>query len=753
MNKKIFFAFIFSLLVTFAFGSQASAIKLKAINTLSIREANLNYDAKDNSIRGIIKVQNPEKTQKAYKLFISFTDYKSGKELRRIDLFNKYKKIDPLKISKDTFNVKNISLPNGKYNASALLEVEGLGVSSVRGLGTINVKSSAERPFLYSLDCGPDDNAESQAGKVAVKCKITPSIKQGDNAKLIFELKPVGSTAVYNKDEFVLPPSFEGEELEFALPTDGLSGGTTDISIQLYAGNGISNISYFRVFLPGDYTRILNLKLQAKDRLIDLYMNGSLYSKDRRLLVGLLDFDKLCFYKDEDLYNISPAQREISYAGATDCSAKAYPFAIVYKAKAGQDKFTLKDIVDVFGIKDKALAVEILNDTHKKEETLTDKFISSGNLTFIAIVVLTLLLFILAFVYAKKKAILLFVFALLPFALYSPSAHAEIFDSLDAPKVRFEVNFPNITKEVGQNDDIIFSFSAIDNFTGGVNKYPGTEVYSWVDNASSTKVKIMDATDSKATVVVNMPNSLSLGVHTLNFEVPASTGICGAAYDFSDFNSSVFDPVPCEFSVDFTVVPGSQVALTFYAQPKAVEKGASSKLYWFSSGANSCVASDGWSGSKALTNTAGADTGAINTDYKDFTLTCSNGSESVSRTDTVYTYVCGDGMCSQWEDCNLCSQDCGTCTGSGASSVSISADPQLIKEGGVSYITWYSNGFTSCDVTEDNPTINDHWNRLAGVEKTSNLNTDTTYTVECSDGTNTMSRSVKVRIVPNFIEF
>ncbi len=750
--KKI--SIFFLLAFVFLFGaSQADAVKLHAIEALSIKEANFNYSPKDNSANGIVKVQNPSRESKNFRIYISFVSPDSGKELLRLPVTDP-STVKSLSLAKKTFSLKSLPLPKGDYEVIILLESVGLGISSVKNLGLLKIKNSQELPFKYSLICKAD-NASAKEGYIPVACSVNPALAAEDEVSISYSLKPVGSAKIFSRDSFSLP-KMSGSNLRFSLPAKNLPGGTTDVSVQLFSKDAKSNVSYLRYYMPGKYSRIVYMKNINAERKISLYLNGSLYLENRRLLVGKLDFDKICFYQDIDLYSIAPLNREISYRNNNNCGAQAKNFAIIYKMPVGGiENIKADDILDYKGLNDRASALSILRTVFQKEYSLFEKIKNTlwldGVLPAILAFVALLGLLIFGLVFAKRKGYI----AIIAFALlFAPSAfsNAEVFDSLDAPKVRFEVNFPNITKEVGQNDDIVFSFAAIDNFAGAVNKYPGTEVYAWIDNASTSKVQIMSASDNDAVVAVSMANNLSLGVHTLNFEVPASTGICGAAYDFTNFDEGVFDPLPCEFSVDFTVVPGSKISLIFYAQPKAVEQGQASNLYWASSGADSCTASDGWSGNKALINMAGESTGPINTSYQDFTLTCQNATENVSQTDTVYTYICGDGYCSQWEDCNLCALDCGSCAG--AQSVSITAEPQLIREGGVSYITWHSNGYTNCVVDEDNASINDHWVRLAGVEKTSPLNGDTVYTVTCdNNGADQVSKSVKVRIVPKYIEF
>lgn len=90
--------------------------------------------------------------------------------------------------------------------------------------------------------------------------------------------------------------------------------------------------------------------------------------------------------------------------------------------------------------------------------------------------------------------------------------------------------------------------------------------------------------------------------------------------------------------VKVTVVPpgggggGQQLSVKLNATPDTVKKGQSSQLTWTATGAESCTASGGWSGSRGLSgswNTGGL---AQTTSYK---LTCKRGSETAFASVTV----------------------------------------------------------------------------------------------------------------------
>ena len=733
---KIIFLAIFLPLISFA-------IELKPIKLPFIQFANVSYNEEADMLYGFAKVYNATDKEIKPNITLSFLRENDSREILRLAAEDA-EKIKANSTSEIPVRIRGLKdkLPSGRYNITIALHLPKLGAVSVKDAGKLTFKSSAE---LASLDCRVL-SGEYKNRVLPINCK---SDKALDNIK--YTIYQIGQTHKILSSEFV---ELYGKQKEFSFKINipKIAQGPIDILVQS-AGETKSTESRMRFIVPGSFTKIVNLDFKGDK--IDLYLNGTNYQKNRRILTGLIKGRDLCFFKDLNLYSIAPVRRAISVD--KDC-AGANVFAVVY-LKSG-DSIKTEDIIDMYNV-NRQVALSILNNNVYKVGTKnkSDMYIKYGMLSAFALVLLAVLT-ALWLNRSKTATVTIAIFALAfgAFGALFNFARAEVFDSLDAPKARFEVNFPNINKEVGQNDNIVFSFSALDNFNGAVSKYPGTEAYVWIDNDVNNKVKIMSATDNNPTVLVSLPHSLSLGTHTLHFEIPASVGVCGAAFDFSVFdqNSSgtptVFDPVPCNFSVDFQVVSGSALSLVFYAQPKAIPRGSTTKLYWFTVGANSCTASGDWSGDKALNNTSGETTNPISTDFAKFTLTCSNGTDSISRSDTVYTYICGDNICSQWEDCNLCSADC-SCIGTAVQqSIKITADPQIVRKGDKSVITWITTGYDSCTISEDNPTINDSWTRLAGQESTSPLSTDTIYTITCTDGLSTGSKSVKVRVAPEWLE-
>src|SRR3989344_4921383 len=85
-----------------------------------------------------------------------------------------------------------------------------------------------------------------------------------------------------------------------------------------------------------------------------------------------------------------------------------------------------------------------------------------------------------------------------------------------------------------------------------------------------------------------------------------------------------------EATVAVTLPPPPSV--TFSANPTSITSGQTSTLTWSSTGATSCSASGGWSGTKAASGTETTATLAANAT---FTLTCSNAGGSTPSSVTV----------------------------------------------------------------------------------------------------------------------
>lgn len=184
------------------------------------------------------------------------------------------------------------------------------------------------------------------------------------------------------------------------------------------------------------------------------------------------------------------------------------------------------------------------------------------------------------------------------------------------------------------------------------------------------------------------------------------TGPGGTASD--DATVTVIDVEPEDPTVEIT------------ADPMTIIAGSSSTLTWNSENADSCEASNGWSGSKAL-----------------------DGSQSVSPTvTTTYTITCeGDG-------------------GSASDSVTVTvnqpepedptldltANPTTINEGSSSLLSWSTTNASSCEKSGG-------WSGATTTSGTLSVSptATTTYSMECvgAGGTTTDSVTVNVILAPD----
>ena len=176
-------------------------------------------------------------------------------------------------------------------------------------------------------------------------------------------------------------------------------------------------------------------------------------------------------------------------------------------------------------------------------------------------------------------------------------------------------------------------------------------------------------------------------------------------------------------STTVTVSPATPPpTLTLTATPNAVTQGGSSSLSWTTTNATSCVASGDWSGAR---NTSGTEsTGALSTvrTYS-YTLNCSGPGGTTGQTATVAVSATPP-----------------------VPTVSISANPTQVGNGGTSTLTWSSTSATSC-------TASGGWSGsrpTSGTFVTPALTQSTTFVLACTGagGTGTGSATVTVTAPP-----
>jgi hypothetical protein len=169
-------------------------------------------------------------------------------------------------------------------------------------------------------------------------------------------------------------------------------------------------------------------------------------------------------------------------------------------------------------------------------------------------------------------------------------------------------------------------------------------------------------------------------------------------------------------SVTVTVAAASAPTLTLTANPTSVTSGGSSTLNWNSTNATSCTASGGWTGSKNLSGTQS--TGAL-TATQTYTLQCTGSGGSISRSATVTVNATTP-----------------------APTVNLSANPTSVASGGSSTLTWSSTNATSC-------TASGGWSgtkQTSGNQTINGLMSTTSFTLRCTGGGGSTSRSVTVNV-------
>src|SRR5262245_54745040 len=162
------------------------------------------------------------------------------------------------------------------------------------------------------------------------------------------------------------------------------------------------------------------------------------------------------------------------------------------------------------------------------------------------------------------------------------------------------------------------------------------------------------------------------------------------------------------------MLPGVQIS----ANPTSVQSGQTSTLTWSSTNAQSCTASGGWAGNKAL---SGTETTAAITASTTYTLTCTNASGSSAGSTTVTVQ-----------------------SSTPAPTLTLTANPTTVASGGSSTLTWVVTNATSC-------TASGGWtgskNAAGGTQVINNITATTSYSLQCTGagGTSPM-RSATVTV-------
>lgn len=166
-------------------------------------------------------------------------------------------------------------------------------------------------------------------------------------------------------------------------------------------------------------------------------------------------------------------------------------------------------------------------------------------------------------------------------------------------------------------------------------------------------------------------------------------------------------------TVFVTVNPAPRPTVSLDAAPASVAAGSQATLSWTTTNASSCTASGAWSGGKAISGSE--DVGPINANST-YTLQCTG--PGGTRSDSV------------------------TVTLAPEPTISLSANPQSVTEGGSTTLTWSSSNANSC-------TAGGAWSgskSASGSETVGPLNSDSQFSITCSGTGGSTSASTTVNV-------
>ncbi|HEY4514591.1 MAG TPA: hypothetical protein VJJ22_00305 [Candidatus Paceibacterota bacterium] len=194
----------------------------------------------------------------------------------------------------------------------------------------------------------------------------------------------------------------------------------------------------------------------------------------------------------------------------------------------------------------------------------------------------------------------------------------------------------------------------------------------------------------------------------------------------SVLGASFYDPYYTNYNTygstyPYTVPVYNTGAFTvnFYTSPSIVSYGGSATLNWNTTGASTCNASGGWSGSKYSTGNETKFSINYSTTY---VLTCySYSGEQMTRSAVVTVDNTGSGQ---------------------YPAITFYASPATVSTGGYTTVNWSVTNADSCTASGD-------WSGtrgLVGSESFSNITNGKSYVLTCVRGGNTLSQSATVTV-------
>ncbi len=580
------------------------------------------------------------------------------------------------------------------------------------------------------------------------------SVSDGMTSKFICEVSKVGGVLGYRLFEGgtlggqLMEGSIEvtQENIEVDLSKVALNSGRYGVIFELKDTNGaIMPTQQSATFVvPGIWMIIESFNQEpftGNTFEASVYFNGVGENVDRGFKYWILDNDEaVCASGELDVQQQIPRKKVVKEDVRANCVNPTLA-GFLYN---GINTDGTSNVIDVLG--------EIPIDELLTKENVTNvgTFTNSlkGNSYFAFIAFSVLVIFaLLYFVWTRKKSNVALLGAILLFGMFGSVTFTEaaVFLSADEDNVSFTVNLDQTQYSVTEN--ITFSLGFSDTNTG--LKPSGGAMSVKVDNGSFTE--IISASDTATSYNVSLAPISSAGTYTLNFESP---GLCGSAFGFSLFSTAKFGTDKCEFSV--TVVVYANTAPTLPQIRGSCIAGANNQYEFSSTDGNSLFyevdfGSDGSVDTRIPSSGTMSSAPAWGSAHYSGWLTQGDKSMRAQATDS-------NGLASGWKDYVIsCTASCSApvvCNGAMASTT-MYAQPALIKPGDTSIIYWALENVLTCSIGGTN---GDSWDwSIVGSQtqqSTSVINTDTTYTLSCTDlNGNAVSDSAKVRLVPNWQEF
>lgn len=537
-------------------------------------------------------------------------------------------------------------------------------------------------------------------------------------------------------------------DVKIDLTDRNLASGKYAMVFELRDKNGeVVPIQQSKTFIvPGTWMTIENISqkpfINNKFEAV-VYFNGVGENTKRGFKYWILASDgAVCASGELDVQQQIPRNRVIEKDIQTDCTNPTLS-GFLYSGVNTDGTYNVIDMLGEIPTDELVAKESIISVTRFLDSFKDDSYLAF--IIFSILVSLALLYFVWTRGRGKGGTVLLSVIFLFSMFGNATFTEAAVFLSADEDNVSFTVNLDQAQYNVTEN--ITFSFNFVDTNTG--QKPSSGVVKVQVDGGSFTE--IVSASDTATSYNVSLAPISSAGTYALNFEAP---GLCGSTFGFSLFGIAKFGSDKCEFSVNVVVY-----ANTAPTPPKlrgSCVVGANNQYEFSSTDASDLFYevdfdSDGSIDTRIPSSGTMSPAPIWGSTYYNGWLTQGNKSLRAQATDS-------NGLASGWQNYAIsCTASCSApvvCNGATASTT-MYAQPVLVKPGDTSTIYWNLENVLTCSIAGTN---GDSWDwSIVGSQtqqNTSVINTDTTYTLSCTDfDGGSVSDTAKVRLVPNWQEF